>query len=327
MRAASAGVTRSATTTRRRFGRWVASSSRSSWRSPPNVIAFFSKSWLARASECPEALGLQRKHLRLDGERPHLKVRQAVVRRRIEPPKTKYGRRDVALPVSIVGPLRSHLSGLPDHPESVVFPTLRGTHHDADNLRRRVLKPLMEEIDAPWAAFHTLRHAFASLQIAQGVNVVQLSRALGHHSAAFTLEEYVHLLPQEEAPALDLALALGGQRMGNGTPRIADAHRSCFPAGSSCIAERSRTRAHLAEVGSEPTEPKVRASSPLGRATKGPRLRAFRVSRAAVAARPGVRRRPGRSRSPSSACRGRRPRRRGLLRGRSGSGRRSRSGR
>jgi hypothetical protein len=38
--------------------------------------------------------------------------------------------------------------------------------------------------------------------------VVQLSRALGHHSAAFTLDVYAHLLDGEEAPALELVAVL-----------------------------------------------------------------------------------------------------------------------
>ena len=95
-------------------------------------------------------------------------------------------------------------------PEALIFVNRNGTPIDADNLRRRVVKPLMEEAGAPWAAFHTLRHTYASLQLARGVNVVQVSRALGHHSAAFTLDTYVHLLEGEEAPALDLADALHG---------------------------------------------------------------------------------------------------------------------
>ncbi len=74
-----------------------------------------------------------------------------------------------------------------------------------------MVKPVMEEAGVPWAAFHTLRHTYASLQLACGVNVVQLSRALGHHSAAFTLDTYVHLLEGEEAPPLDLADVLPGR--------------------------------------------------------------------------------------------------------------------
>jgi hypothetical protein len=48
------------------------------------------------------------------------------------------------------------------------------------------------------------------MQLANGVNVVQLSRVLGHHSAAFTLSVYTHLIPGEGAPALELADALSG---------------------------------------------------------------------------------------------------------------------
>jgi len=52
---------------------------------------------------------------------------------------------------------------------------------------------------------HTFRHTFASIHLSQGTNLLQLSRALGHHSAAFTLSRYTHLLPGDEAPALDLS--------------------------------------------------------------------------------------------------------------------------
>jgi integrase len=152
-----------------------------------------------------EAIGLQRKHLHLDGERPHLKVRRAIVKRRIEPPKTRHGKRSVPVSPQLVSKLRAHLATLPDDPDQLVFASRRNTPLDPDNLRTRMLKALMEEIGAPWAAWHTLRHTYASLMIASGVNVVQLSHALGHHSAAFTLQRYVHLLKGDEAPALDLA--------------------------------------------------------------------------------------------------------------------------
>jgi hypothetical protein len=51
---------------------------------------------------------------------------------------------------------------------------------------------------------------------------LQLSRVLGHHSASYTLDKYSHVLEGEEAPALDLGIALAGaedgengQSMGN----------------------------------------------------------------------------------------------------------------
>ena len=52
------------------------------------------------------------------------------------------------------------------------MPSLNGTPIDPDNGRARMLKPLMQEIDAPWGGWHCLRHTFASLMVAQGANVL-----------------------------------------------------------------------------------------------------------------------------------------------------------
>ena len=132
-----------------------------------------------------------------------------MVKGRIEPPKTKYGRREVRLPASLVYRLRAHLAALEDQDSTaLVFTNREGNPIEPGNLRRRGLKPLAEEVDAPWAGFHTFRHTFASLHLSRGTNLLQLSRALGHHSAAFTLSRYTHLLPGDEAPALDLTLDL-----------------------------------------------------------------------------------------------------------------------
>lgn len=161
-----------------------------------------------------EAVGLQRRHLALDGSRPVVKVRRAIVRGRVEPPKSRHGRRDVPLASGLVNRLRAHLADRPEGEDALVFATVAGTPLDPNNVRRRMLKPLAEEAGTSWAGFHTLRHTFASLQLAAGVNVVQLSRALGHHSASFTLDTYVHLLEGESAPALDLAAQLNGANNG-----------------------------------------------------------------------------------------------------------------
>lgn len=158
-----------------------------------------------------EAIALQRRHMSLDGDQPVVKVRRAIVKRRVEPPKTRHGRRDVRISVTLAAKLSEALEARANAPDALLFATSNGTPLDPDNVRTRTLKPLVREIGAPWAGFHTLRHTYASLQLAHGVNVVQLSRALGHHSPAFTLEVYAHLLPGEGAPALDLDAALRGK--------------------------------------------------------------------------------------------------------------------
>jgi integrase len=159
-----------------------------------------------------EAIALQHLHLQLDGGQPEVCIRRAIVRDRIVPPKSKYGRREVRLPAPLATKLCAHLAALPDQDSTAfAFPNEAGGPLDPGNLRRRVLKPLVEGVSAPWAGFHTFRHTFASLHLSQGTNLLQLSRALGHHSPAFTLTRYTHLLPGDAAPVLDLAHGCPGR--------------------------------------------------------------------------------------------------------------------
>jgi integrase len=60
----------------------------------------------------------------------------------------------------------------------------------------------------PDIRFHDLRHAFASMLISAGCSVKAVSSALGHASAAITLNVYSHLWPGDEdriRDAIDLA--------------------------------------------------------------------------------------------------------------------------
>ena len=158
-----------------------------------------------------EGIALQRLHFQIDGSTPEVCVRRAIVRGRVEPPKTKYGRREVALPTPLVYRLRAHFAAQEDQDSTaLVFTNRDGNLLEYGNLLRRHLKPIVEEVNAAWAGFHTFRHTFASLHLSRGTNLLQLSRALGHHSAAFTLSRYTHLLPGDEAPALDLAAEIAG---------------------------------------------------------------------------------------------------------------------
>jgi site-specific recombinase XerD len=146
-----------------------------------------------------EALALEWRHLELNGSSPHVKVRRAIVRGKTDLPKSKYGRRDVALPFSLVRQLRETERASDD----LVFPSRADTPFSPNNLRK-VLQPVLEEAGCAWAGFHTFRHTYASMQLSRGTNIVALSRALGHHSASFTLQVYAHLMKGDEAPALEI---------------------------------------------------------------------------------------------------------------------------
>jgi integrase len=142
-----------------------------------------------------EAIALRRRDLTLDGDAPQVRVRRAYVKGRMGPPKSKYGRRAIPVDHDLVRELRAHLAASEwCDSDDLVFPALNGEPHHQENLRRRALKPTAEEAGVPWAGFHTLRHTCASRLFAAGRNAVQVQRWLGHHSPAFTMSVYVHLL-------------------------------------------------------------------------------------------------------------------------------------
>jgi integrase len=119
--------------------------------------------------------------------------------------------RDVPLPASLVGGLRAW-SAESEYPgaDQLVFPNTVGRAENKDNLRNRHMRAAAERAGAAWMGHHTLRHTFASLHIARGTNVVQLSRLLGCHSPAFTLCTYAHLLEDGVGEASDLEAELTG---------------------------------------------------------------------------------------------------------------------
>jgi site-specific recombinase XerD len=126
-----------------------------------------------------EAVTLQRRDFRLDDGPAEVRVRRAYVKGRIVPPRSRHGRRSILMPASLVGKVRTALDVELGEPADLFFMSDGGAFLDADALRRRMLKPLVEEAGAGWAAFHTFRHTFASIHISEGTDIVTLSRALG----------------------------------------------------------------------------------------------------------------------------------------------------
>jgi integrase len=60
------------------------------------------------------------------------------------------------------------------------------------------------------ATFHSLRHTHASTLIASGLDVLTISRRLGHGSAAITLGVYGHLFQPDDRAAQAIEQALTG---------------------------------------------------------------------------------------------------------------------
>jgi integrase len=83
-----------------------------------------------------------------------------------------------------------------------------------------VLVPAARRADLTGVGFHTLRHTCAALLIKAGASPLRLQRWMGHHSAAYTLDAYGHLIDGELGPALHL-----GEELRIGTVRARSRHK------------------------------------------------------------------------------------------------------
>jgi integrase len=99
-----------------------------------------------------------------------------------------------------------------------VFPGRAGAASDQGSLRRRVFVPAAERAGLTGVGFQTLRHTCASMLIESGLSPLRLQRWMGHHSPAFTLETYGHVIDGELGPVLDLREELAPARR-RSTPR------------------------------------------------------------------------------------------------------------
>lgn len=119
-------------------------------------------------------------------------------------PKTPQAYRQVVLMPSLATLLRAHkLGSAHSGPSDAVFSTGTGSPMNYRNVTRRgfaaaVGKAGLNRPGEPRLRFHDLRHTFASLLVAEGLNIVYVSRQLGHATPAFTLNVYSHLFDRAE---------------------------------------------------------------------------------------------------------------------------------
>lgn len=143
-----------------------------------------------------EALGLQWRHV--DFGRRRLLVRRRCREGRYAPPKSRYGRRDVPLADGLLRRLwEARKAALDASDDGLVFVSRVGGPVDVHNAYRRWFKPACRRAGVDWVGFHALRHTCATLLFRHGMNAKQVQVWLGHHSPAFTLATYVHLVSDD----------------------------------------------------------------------------------------------------------------------------------
>jgi integrase len=141
-----------------------------------------------------------------------------------KPPKSKAGRRDISLPSVAIEALREHRKQLLEQRMKLGLGKLAPDDLLFCNLDRSPLRPstvstiwgnLAERIGMPEITLHALRHTHASQLIARGVDIVTISKRLGHAKPSITLAIYAHMFDVDDskaAAAVNAALAAGNAR-------------------------------------------------------------------------------------------------------------------
>jgi integrase len=159
-----------------------------------------------------ELLALPWANVDLDGATAKVErsLEETVDGLRFKAPKTRSGTRTISLPASVVAVLREHkvrqlelrmqlgLGKLPE--DALVFCNADGSPLKPDSLST-LWYHLCHDMDLPRVGFHALRHTHASALIAAGLDVVKISKRLGHSNPVVTLRVYAHMFKQDDSEA------------------------------------------------------------------------------------------------------------------------------
>jgi integrase len=129
---------------------------------------------------------------------------------RFKSPKSRAGSRDISMPDEVVDALREYRRNqrelrmqlgagkLPD--DALLFANINGQPRSlyAVSAAWRVFA---KRIGMPGLTFHCLRHSHASQLIHEGVDIVTISKRLGHAKPDITLRIYAHLFQKDDSRA------------------------------------------------------------------------------------------------------------------------------
>jgi integrase len=161
---------------------------------------------LATGARRNELLALRWQDIDLDAGRLRIETALEQTRAhgiRVKAPKTRKGRRTISLPAATVTELRAHWRaqqeqrlalGMGKSPaESPVLATLEGKPQSPGAITKAWSRA-MDAIGMPDTGLHSLRHTHVSMLIASGVDILTISRRIGHASVKVTLDTYGHMI-------------------------------------------------------------------------------------------------------------------------------------
>jgi integrase len=162
---------------------------------------------------------------RVDLDRKLIQVREALEQTkahglRFKRPKTKTGRRNITLPTMLVSVLREHRKAMLEQAlqlgmgkladDALLFAGANGGPL-SPNAVSAAWAHFADSIGQPAVTFHALRHTHASQLIDAHVDIVTISKRLGHAKPDTTLRVYAHLYQKDDGKAATaINTTLGG---------------------------------------------------------------------------------------------------------------------
>lgn len=154
--------------------------------------------------------------------RRHIEVRRTVQRRAGEwhfgTPKSVRSSRDVPLRRDLVESLAAYLTDHPHRgdPDAGLWPgRVQGgfgtgksaldfsRQLDISSVYRHYFSPVAADLGLPGLKWHSLRHTYASLMAAAGIDIYKVSRWMGHSNVAVTDGTYMHLFATDHTSDMD----------------------------------------------------------------------------------------------------------------------------
>lgn len=130
----------------------------------------------------------------------------------LQPPKTKTSRRTVPLPPELIRELRVWKLKCPKSEWDLLLAREDGKPYHR-NAASKALDQAIGKAEIQRLTPHGLRHTFASLLLADGVPVPEVSALLGHKDSYVTWKVYAHFVGRESSAVQDLAASIlaGGE--------------------------------------------------------------------------------------------------------------------
>mgnify|MGYP001118582606 CR=1 FL=1 len=182
-------------------------------REIPHFIKAFKETDLYLAVLMALSLGLRQGELLalqwndIDFNKGTISITKALVESnrevKVSTPKTEKSNRVLLLPNNLLRILQAEKEERRAFDDDYIILTLKGTRYRPKSFARRYID-LRDRLELKKVRFHDLRHANASMLIANGVKPKVVQERLGHSNISTTLDIYTHLFKENQQEAVDV---------------------------------------------------------------------------------------------------------------------------